>query len=343
MTTVAVDAMGGDRAPAEIVAGAAEAAAGGVDVVLTGAAAAVEAELERCGARGRVEVVDAPDVIGFHDEPAAAVRARPDSSMVRACRLVRVGRAGAVVSAGSTGAMLAACLLHIGRTPGVHRPGIAVVRPARGGPCVLIDAGANSEARPEHLRQFGLLGTGFAREVLGVSAPRVGLLSIGEEATKGNQLTLEAHALLAAEPGVDFAGNCEGRDVLVGDVQVVVADGFTGNVLLKGLEGAATSIFTQVRAAAASSTRARIGGLLLRPALRAVRDRTDPDTYGGAYLLGVRGLAVITHGNAGRRAVANAIRYAARGAAAPGTDLQPLPATNTVPGVVSPDNGDPSA
>ena len=180
------------------------------------------------------------------------------------------------------------------------------------------------------------MGAEFASDVLGVEHPKVGLLSIGEEASKGNQRTVEAHALLSAAPGLDFAGNCEGRDVLTGAFQVVVADGFAGNVLLKGLEGAAVSMFSEVRRAASTSLRAKIGGLLLRPALVGLRERTDPEAYGGAYLLGVRGLAVIAHGNVGRRGIANAIRYAARGldadvvgrvgrrasAAAPGSDLQ---------------------
>ena len=190
-------------------------------------------------------------MIGSSDEPAAAVRSRPDSSMVRACRLVRDGAAGAVVSAGPTGAMLAASLVHIGRIPGIQRPGIAVPLPALGAPCVLIDSGANPDARPGApgpVRRHG--GRSSRRDVLGVEAPKVGLLSIGEEASKGNQRTLEAHALLSAAPGFDFAGNCEGRDVLTGEFQVVVADGFAGNVLLKGLEGAAASMFSEVRRAA---------------------------------------------------------------------------------------------
>lgn len=357
MQTVAVDAMGGDRAPSEVVAGALEAAGEDVRVLLVGRPGELEAELAAHAASPHVEIVAASDVIGSSDEPAAAVRSRPDSSMVRACRLVREGAAGAVVSAGPTGAMLAACLVHIGRIQGIHRPGIAVPLPAQGAPCVLIDAGANPDARPEHLAQFGAMGAEFASDVLGVEGPRVGLLSIGEEASKGNQRTIEAHALLSAAPGLIFAGNCEGRDVLTGEFQVVVADGFAGNVLLKGLEGAAASMFAEVRRAAGSSLRAKIGGLLLKPALVGLRERTDPEVYGGAYLLGVRGLAVIAHGNAGRRGIANAIRYAARGleadvvgrlgrqasAATPGSDLQAAAEVNTVPGVASPETGDRSA
>jgi glycerol-3-phosphate acyltransferase PlsX len=348
--TVALDGMGGDNAPAEIVAGAREAAASGVRVLITGVREQLEPEL--AGAEG-VEIVEAADVIGSSDEPAAAVRAKPNSSMVAACRLVRDGSAAAVVSAGPTGAMLAASLLHIGRIRGIARPGIGAPIPAEGGPCILIDAGANVDARPEHLLQWGVMGSEFMRGVMGVERPRVGLLSIGEEATKGNTLTLEAHRLLAAAD-LHFTGNCEGRDMLTGQFDVVVTDGFAGNVLLKALEGTAAVLLAEVRRAATSSTRAKVGGLLLRPALRGLRERTDPDTYGGAYLLGLRGVVVIAHGNATRRTVLNAIQVAARGAGAgvvarmeqrvaadpPGSDLQAPAAINTVPQVTAPEIGD---
>lgn len=351
MATVALDGMGGDHAPAGIVAGALDAAANGVRILICGDRERLAAEL---GSAEGIEIVDAADVIGSSDEPAAAVRAKPGSSMVTACRLVRDGSAEAVVSAGPTGAMLAASLLHIGRIRGISRPGIGVPLPALGGPCLLIDSGANSDARADNLLQFGIMGSQFMRDVMGVERPNVGLLSIGEEPTKGNAVTVEAHALLAAAAGLHFIGNCEGRDVLTGRFHVVVADGFAGNVLLKGLEGAAAALLSEVRRAAESSTRAKIGGLLLRPALRAMRDRTDPDTTGGAYLLGLRGPVVIAHGNAGRKGIANAIRIAARGAevgVAAGlaerlaaerstSDLQPPAATNTVPQVAAPEIGD---
>lgn len=352
--TIAVDAMGGDRAPAETVAGAVIAAGQGIQVLLCGRREPIEAELGR--SRPGIEILDAPDVIEPGAEPAAAVRAMPDSSLVAACRAVRDGRAQGAVSAGPTGAMMAACLLRMGRIERVSRPGIAVPLPARGAPCVLIDAGANADAKPLHLLQFGIMGSVFARDVLGVASPRVGLLSIGEESSKGTAVTQEAHRLLGAAPMIEFAGNCEGRDVLTGEFQVVVADGFTGNVLLKGLEGAASVLFGELRAAASSSLRGRLGGLLLLPALREVRDRTDPATYGGAYLLGVRGLAVVSHGNSGRRAIANAIAYAARGAAAGvvertsaaaaesmranASDLQDGRATRTVSHVAATEIGD---
>jgi glycerol-3-phosphate acyltransferase PlsX len=207
--------------------------------------------------------------------------------------------------------MLAASLLHIRRVKGVLRPAIAVVIPARRGPNVLIDAGANADARPEHLVQFAEMGAILSREVLGVSSPRVRLLSIGEESEKGNQLALETHALLADRDG--FAGNTEGRDLLSGGGEVVVTDGFTGNVALKLLEGTIKAILDGLRSEITATPRGKLGGLLIRPAARRLRTRLDPDTYGGAYLLGLRGLAVIAHGNSSSRAIANAIRLAARG------------------------------
>jgi phosphate acyltransferase len=311
--TIALDAMGGDRGPAELVAGALEAVGDGVGVLLCGRAAELQSELDAQGSDPDLEIVDAPDVIDYDDEPAAAVRAKPGSSMVTACRMVREGRAAGAISAGSTGAMLAASLLTMGRVKGVHRPGIAVPLPARDQPCVLIDAGANSESRPDNLLQFGMMGAIFAEEVLGIEDPCVGLLSVGEESSKGTPEVVEAHALLSGS-GLHFGGNCEGRDALSGRFQVLVADGFAGNVLLKGLEGAGVMMMRELRDAARSSRRAKLGALLLLPALQGMRDRIDPETYGGAYLLGVRGITVIAHGNSSRRAIRNAVLVAATGA-----------------------------
>jgi glycerol-3-phosphate acyltransferase PlsX len=295
--------MGGDRGPAEVIAGALEAAHDGLDIVLYGPPG-----LEAHG----LELVDAPDVIEMHEKPADAVRAKPDSSLVAACRAVGEGEADAVVSAGNTGAMLAAGLLHIRRLPGVMRPAIAVVIPARYRASVLIDGGANADARPEHLLQFAHMGSVFAEEILEVRRPEVRLLSIGEEPEKGNQLTLEAHELLAASE-LNFLGNTEARELLRGAADVVVADGFTGNVALKLLEGTITELLNALREEITATPRGKLGGLLIRPAARRLRTRLDPDTYGGAYLLGLRGLSVIAHGNSSSRAVANAIRLAARG------------------------------
>ena len=303
MARVAVDALGGDRAPEEVVAGAADAASQGIDVVLVGPAG-----LETRG----LPLVASTQELEMDEKPAEGVRAKPDSSLVVANRLVAEGRADAVLSAGNTGAMLAAGLLEIRRLEGVMRPAIAVVLPSQQGPSVLLDSGANADARPEHLLQFGHMGAIFAEEVLGLPRPSVRLLSIGEEPEKGNQLALEAHELLAAAD-LNFLGNVESRELLAGGTDVVVTDGFTGNVALKLLEGTIRTLLDALRHEITSSTRGKFGGLLIRPAARHLRERLDPDTYGGAYLLGLRGLSVIAHGNSSRRAIANAIRLAARG------------------------------
>ncbi|HVP75358.1 MAG TPA: phosphate acyltransferase PlsX [Gaiellaceae bacterium] len=303
MIRIAVDAMGGDRGPDEVVAGALEARNGGLTPVLVGPAG-----LDAHG----LELLEAPDVIEMHEKPAEVVRAKPQSSLVVAVRAVGEGHADAVVSAGNTGAVLAAGLLELRRIPGVLRPAIAVPIPARRGPSVLIDAGANADARPEHLLQFATMGAVFAEEILDLRNPEVRLLSIGEEREKGNQLTLEAHELLAASD-LNFAGNCEGRDVLAGAADIVVTDGFTGNVTLKLLEGTIRTLLDELREEITATATGKLGGLLIRPAARRLRHRLDPDNYGGAYLLGLRGLAVIAHGNSSRTAIANAIRLAARG------------------------------
>jgi len=303
MIRIAVDAMGGDRGPAEIVAGALEAASETIVPVLFGAAG-----LETHG----LELHETTDVIGMDEKPGEAVRSKPDSSLVAAVRAVADGRADAVVSAGNTGAMLAAGLLELRRIPGVLRPAIGVPIPSKRGPSVLIDAGATADARPEHLLQFATMGAVFAEEILGIANPEVRLLSIGEEREKGNQLAREAHELLAGSD-LNFAGNAEGRDILAGAADVLVTDGFTGNVALKTLEGTILTLLEALRAEITATTTGKLGGLLIRPAVRRLRRRLDPDAHGGAYLLGLRGLAVIAHGNSSRTAIANAIRLAARG------------------------------
>jgi glycerol-3-phosphate acyltransferase PlsX len=303
LARVAVDALGGDNAPDEVILGALDAAAEGIAVTLYGPAG--------LDTRG-LPLVEAPDHIEMAEKPAEAVRAKPDSSLVAAVRAVADGEADAVLSAGNTGAMLAAGMLHLRRIPGVMRPAIAVPIPAREGPSVLLDAGANADARPEHLLQFAHMGSIFCRELLEIPNPDVRLLSIGEEDEKGNALTLEAHALLRASD-LNFTGNLESRELLRGAADVVVTDGFTGNIALKLLEGTIKDLLDALRSEITSTATGKLGGLLIRPAARRLRTRFDPDTYGGAYLLGLRGLAVIAHGSSGRRAVANAIRLAARG------------------------------
>ena len=303
MIRVAVDAMGSDRGPEEIVAGALAAASETVEPIIVGP--------RGLDAKG-LSLLEADDVIAMEEKPTEAVRSKPGSSLVVACKAVSEGQADAVVSAGNTGAMLAACLLELRRIPGVRRPAIAVTIPARRGPSVLLDSGANADARPEDLLQFAHMGAVFAEEILDVREPTIRLLSIGEEEEKGNQLTLEAHDLLQTSD-LNFAGNTEGRDLIAGAADVVVTDGFTGNVALKLLEGTIKNVLDAFREEITASLRGRIGGLLIRPGARRLRERLDPDTYGGAYLLGLRGLAVIAHGNSSRRAIENAVRLAARG------------------------------
>ena len=300
---VAVDALGGDRAPEEIVQGAVTAASADIQPVLFGPPG-----LDSHG----LQLVVATETIEMDDHAVEAVRSKTDSTLVRAVRAVSTGDADVVVSAGNTGAMLAASLLHIRRLPGVHRPGIAVVIPTRRGPSVLIDAGANADARPEHLVQFAHMGAVFAEEILGIVGPKIRLLSIGEESEKGSRLTLEAHELLRAS-SLRFGGNAEGRTILEGGADVLVADGFSGNVALKTVEGTVHSLLASLRSELDSSLRGKLGGLLIRPSAQRVRGRLDPEAYGGGYLLGLRGLVVIAHGSSSRVAIANAIRLAARG------------------------------
>jgi glycerol-3-phosphate acyltransferase PlsX len=304
---IAVDAMGGDRAPEEIVAGALEARSDRVEPILFGRPDILTP------LAGGLEVVRSEQVVAMDEKPSDAARTKRSSSMFAACRAVGAGEADAVVSAGNTGALLAACLLEIRRLPAVRRPAIAAPLPATRGPVVLVDAGASADARPEHLLQFAHMGATFAEEVLGIAEPKVGILSIGEEPDKGNRLVTEAYALLLAS-SLRFVGNVESRELLNEPPDVIVCDGFTGNVALKALEGAIRSTFDSLRADIMSSTRGKLGALLIRPAARRLWQRLDPDTYGGAYLLGLRGLAVGAHGNSSRTAVANAIRLAARGA-----------------------------
>lgn len=303
MIRVAVDAMGGDRGPAVVVEGAQQAASDGLQPVIFGSA-----ELDT----GGLELVATTEIVGMDEKPADAFRTKTDSSLVRAVKAVADAEADAVVSAGNTGAMLAAGLVHLRRVSGVRRPAIAVPIPARKGPSVLIDAGANADCRPEHLLQFATMGAVFAEEILGIARPQIRLLSIGEEPEKGNRLTLDAHRLLAASD-LDFRGNAEGRDILEGAADVLVTDGFTGNVALKSVEGTIRTLLDSLREEITASTAGTLGGFLIRPAARRLRKRLDPDTYGGAYLLGLRGLAVIAHGNSSPTAIANAIRLAARG------------------------------
>ncbi len=307
---VALDAMGGDHAPEETVAGALLAAREGVPVVLVGDPDRLRAELKREG--GELPVVPAREVIGMHDA-ATDVRRKRDASINVAVRLVKEGRARAAVSVGHSGATMAAALFLLGRVRGVERPAILAEIPAdtATGRFFLIDAGANADVRPGHLLTFARMGAAYARALWGLDEPRVGLLSIGEEPTKGNQLVLAARPLLE-KSGLRFVGNVEGRDLMEGKADVVVTDGFTGNVVLKLAEGEARTIFRWIKAALARDLRAKLGALLVKDALKALAARMDPAEYGAMPLLGVRGAVFIGHGASDRRAVKNAILRASR-------------------------------
>jgi len=313
MTTVALDGRGADRGPEVIVAGARAAAADGISLRVFGDPAQLTA-LD--GAAG-IEVVPAAGEISNDDEPVAAVRGVADASIVLAAADVAAGRSDALASAGPTGATMTAALFALRRLHGVRRPALAVqlAVPAREGPpTLLLDVGANTDVRPSDLVQFAYLGSAFSQAVLGVQRPRVALLSVGEESKKGTAGVVEANRTLAESDGIDFRGNVEGRDLLAGSADVIVTDGFTGNVALKTIEGTAKTVSAAIGAAARSNPLAAAGGLLLRPALGGVRRRMDPDTTGGAILLGLRGVAVVGHGSSGAAGIANAVRLAARSA-----------------------------
>jgi phosphate acyltransferase len=307
--TVAVDANGADLGPAEVAAGAGQAAGSGTRVLLFGPEAEIGA------APDGVEVVDAPISIAKAPEPAQAVRSTPEASIVQAVRAVAAGRADALVSGGSTGAAVAAGLFEIKRSRGIYRPALAIAVPVPGRPVLLLDVGANVEVRPEHLVQFAFMGAAFARVVLGVRRPRVGLLSNGEEPTKGTPDLVAAHETLQRAGGaaLDFVGNVEGDRVTAGAADVVVTDGFTGNVALKLMEGVSGTVMGAVRDVARSSPRATLGGLLMRPALRGFRDGIDPERSGGAFMLGLRRVGIVAHGRFSRRGFANAIAVAEKG------------------------------
>jgi glycerol-3-phosphate acyltransferase PlsX len=313
---IAVDAMGGDHAPDEIVAGALAAQREhGLTTLLTGPPARLRPVIARLGAGPELRVVPAEDVVGMEEGALAGLR-RPRSSIAVACQLVRRGHASAVVSAGSTGAIVATARHRLLSLQGVPRPGLAVLLPTHPRPTVLIDAGATADPKPEMLVQFGQLGVAYAQIALGIKTPKVGLLTIGAEPGKGNMLTRRAHELLAAEPQhgalpMHFAGNVEGGDLMAGAVDVIVTDGFTGNVALKTLEGAMRFASAELRQALTGTRAAKLGALLQRRGLGELRDRLDTENYGGAALLGLGGTVVIAHGAATARAVSAACALAA--------------------------------
>ena len=310
MVTVAVDAGGADLGPAEVAAGAAIAAAAGTRVILFGPAAEIGEVAEG------VEIVDAPVSIAKAADPAYAVRSTPEASIVQAAKAVAAGRAQALVSGGSTGSALAAGLFNMRRDRGIYRPALALPVPVPGGrPVMLLDVGANVTCRPEHLVQFAHMGSAFAQAVLRIPSPRVALLSNGAEAVKGTPDLVYVHEQLAGDggTGLNFVGNIEGTQVFDDAADVVVMDGFTGNITLKLIEGVSSRTLRAIRDAAMSSPRSKLGGWLLAPAIQALRDEIDPERPGGAYMLGLRHLGVVAHGRFTRRGFARAIEVAARG------------------------------
>ncbi|GAC1396160.1 MAG: phosphate acyltransferase PlsX [Vulcanimicrobiaceae bacterium] len=306
---IAIDAMGGDHAPDAIVAGAVLAAREGLGhMLLVGDEARIRPLLGK--QHDDLEIVHAPDAIAMDASPTAALRNSSTTSLGMAVDLVRDGKADAIVSAGNSGAFLAIALVRLRTIPGVARPAIAVVYPARSGNVIVLDSGANVDCRPEWLVQFGVMGSAYARAVLGIDRPKVGIISNGEEDTKGNELTIAAAALLRKAP-LDFIGNVEGKDVFSNYADVLVTDGFVGNVMLKLSEGAATLIGDiVVDAIKSGSIAAKIGALLVKPTLLRVRDRISYDNVGGAPLLGLRGNCIVAHGRANSQAVRSAIRAA---------------------------------
>jgi glycerol-3-phosphate acyltransferase PlsX len=309
---IALDAMGGDFAPEQVVAGGVQAHRNlGVEVIFVGVKDRVDAALAASGAGKWAQIEDAPEVIAMDEHPAQAVRSKKASSIVRGIQMVEDGRANGFVSAGNSGAVMAGALFGLHRIPGVDRPAIGSIIPtATGQNCFLLDVGANTDAKPEHLVQYALMGSIYAEKLMGRTTPTVALLSNGEEAGKGNQLVQAAEPLLRAQPGINFTGNVEGKDVFKGKADVVVTDGFSGNVLIKTAEGAADFVFQSMRDAVRGHPLAMLGGLLMRPRLRAVRRRADWREFGGALLLGVNGVTVIAHGRSDARAIYNAIRVA---------------------------------
>lgn len=313
---IVVDAMGGDGAPAVEVEGAVEALRASQEdfqIRLVGDEARVRAEIERLGATGesRLSVVHAPERIEMGEDPARQVRRKKGASIAVATRLLKSGEADGLVSAGNTGAVVASSLLTLGRIPGVRRPGIATFLPSPTGGAVLLDVGANSDCTPQHLVQFAVMGSIYAKKLLGRPDPKVGLLNIGEESSKGNRLVQTTYPLLQQSP-VNFVGNVEGRDIFRGGVDVVVCDGFVGNVVLKFSESVIHLMKHLVKEEIGDGLRNKLGALLLRPVFKSLSQQLNYEEYGGAPLIGVDGVVIIAHGSSSPRAIASAVRVAIR-------------------------------
>jgi len=312
---IALDVMGGDNGPAEIVAGAVEAArAYNITISLVGNPTVIKAELARLNTAGlNFPIVPATQVIEMEDKPANVVRTKPDSSMVVACKMVRSGEAQAFVTAGNTGGALSCGIFVVGRIPGILRPALISPFPTHKGFCVVLDIGANADVRPEHLQQFAIMGSLYAKHVMGVSNPEVGILSNGEEAGKGNQTVIGAYNVLAATPGVNFKGNVESKEIVEGGADVVVTDGFTGNIFIKTAEATARLMQRVMIEELTAGPISSMGAFLAQAALRRLRARMDDSQFGGAVLLGLNGIVVVAHGRSRANAIRHAIRVAKQG------------------------------
>ena len=308
---IAIDAMGGDFAPQEIVRGAIDACREfGAEIILVGIEKEIKKELVGQSLSNlKIDIQPASEVIAMDEHPANAVKRKTDSSLVVANRLVQKGEAAAVISAGNTGAAMTAGLLNLGRVSGIKRPAIALPMPTRKGVCILLDAGANTDCDPDNLFQFGIMGSIYAEQVFGLKKPRLGLLNIGEEETKGNKLTIEAYQLLKNSK-LNFIGNIEGREFLQGDCDVIVCDGFVGNTVLKITEGLATVLFNEIKESISANFITKIGGLMIKNSLSKIKHQLDYTEYGGAPLLGLNGISMICHGSSNAKAIKNAIKAA---------------------------------
>ena len=311
---IVLDAMGGDNAPKEIVKGAIEACEldKGFDITLVGKEDLINAELKKYKnySKQRINIKNATEFITMNDSPAKALRRKKDSSLNIGSNLIKKNEGDAFISAGNTGAVMAAGLFNIGRLSGIKRPSISTVLPAKDGQTLLLDAGANTDSKPENLQQFAVMGEIYSKEILGVADPKIGLLSIGEEKKKGNKLVKDTYKLLENDKRINFIGNIEGRDIFKNNCDVVVCDGFVGNVVLKTTEGVASFIFDILKETFSKNIRAKIGAGILKPYLKEMKNKLDYTQYGGAPLLGINGIVIISHGSSNSTAIVNAIRVA---------------------------------
>ncbi|MCK9221134.1 MAG: phosphate acyltransferase PlsX [Limnochordia bacterium] len=307
---IALDAMGGDFAPEEQVKGAVMAANDlGIETILVGRRSCLEPLVEQYGADAGLTIEDAPDVVDMAESPLRAVRSKPNSSLMVGARLVQEGKAVGLVSCGNTGATMAAALLSWGKVSGIERPAIGTIMPTAKGACTLVDVGANTDSRPKHLLHFAIMGALYSEKVLGVSNPTVGLLNVGEEPGKGSAVVKEAHGLLG-KSGLNFIGNIEGHRIFEGDCDVVVCDGFTGNAVLKSAEGLVQGVLSIIKEEFTRDFRSKCGGILAKPVFSRVKQKMDYTEYGGAPLLGLDGVCIVSHGRSDAKAVMNGLRVA---------------------------------